>query len=191
MSKYDFSHGGKSAIERIMLVYGFRFKTELGKHFDLTNSTIATWIQRDYFPASLIIECALETGVNLEWLATGIGEMEKKSVIQELIIKRNKIDNGTITSLDSILFDPKLLPQINEPIALLKENTTYVIDQTINELNSGEWLIEMEGKTDIYYLERIPVNKLRITGGDLKAPVECHIEDIKVFGQVIMTCIIN
>lgn len=189
MRKYNFSTGGKAAVDRVMKVYGFRFKTELANHLGLTNSTIATWIQRDHFPAEVIIQCALETGVNLEWLATGNGEMGEKEIIQDLILERKIIEGGIANSIDKILFDSKLLPaNIKNPLAIKNENLTYIITPEISNIANGQYLIEIEGKLSINDIERIPVNKLRISEGELKMPIECGIDDIKILGRVVMVC---
>lgn len=75
MRNVNLKTGGKSVIDRLVQLYGFKSKTELCKHFDITNSTLSTWLSRDYFPATLVIQCALETGISLNWLVLGEGSI--------------------------------------------------------------------------------------------------------------------
>ncbi len=77
--------GGREAIERLLKAYGFTTKQALADHLKISKSTMANRNLRDSFPAEWVIQCALETGASLLWLATGQGEMfasqdrEKKS----------------------------------------------------------------------------------------------------------------
>lgn len=186
--KINLKTGGSTAVDRLMEAYKFKFKNDLCRHFGITSSTLATWLKRDHFPATLVIQCALETNINLQWLVTGVGNKIKDNCQNHYDIERKLIENGLLVDCDHITFDHKILPKVFKPIAITIGFSTYIIEQATNDLVSGEWLIEMEGKTNIYYLERIPVNRLRITDGDLKAPVECDIKDVKVLGRVIFIC---
>lgn len=188
LNKFDLKTGGSTAVDRLMEAYKFKFKNDLCRHFGITSSTLATWLKRDHFPATLVIQCALETNINLQWLVTGVGNKIKDNCQNHYEIERTLIENGLLVNCDYITFDKKILPKVIKPMAITKGFSTYIIELATKDLVSGEWLIEMEEKTEIYYLERIPVNKLRITGGDLKAPVECGIKDIKILGQIVMIC---
>ncbi|MEI9536266.1 helix-turn-helix transcriptional regulator [Enterobacter cancerogenus] len=71
--KINLSQGGKAAIERLIEVYGFTTRQTLAVHMDVSKRILANRYMRDTFPAEWIIQCALETGITLSWLASGIG----------------------------------------------------------------------------------------------------------------------
>lgn len=53
--------------------YWFSTQKELGDLLGISTATISTWIRRNFFPGDVVIACALDIGVSLEWLATGRG----------------------------------------------------------------------------------------------------------------------
>lgn len=68
-------NGGKTVLRRILDAYGFNMQKELGDLLGISSGTISTWVRRDFFPGDVVVTCALDTGVSLEWLATGKGQM--------------------------------------------------------------------------------------------------------------------
>jgi len=82
----DFKTGGQKVIERLVEVYGFTTRQVLCDHLGVSKSTLATRYMRDLFPAEWVVQCALETGVELKWLTTGHGNMfnDRKSDIVEI-----------------------------------------------------------------------------------------------------------
>lgn len=71
------------------MISAYKLKTmkALCEHFDVGISVLANRVVRNTIPAEYIIQCALETGANLQWLCTGEGEpnidgieIEKKSI---------------------------------------------------------------------------------------------------------------
>lgn len=68
----DFSQGGKKAIERMVEAYGFTTRQALCEQLGISKSSLATRYMRDSFPSDWVIQCALETGVNIKWLVTGL-----------------------------------------------------------------------------------------------------------------------
>ncbi|HHA1370455.1 MULTISPECIES: helix-turn-helix transcriptional regulator [Enterobacter] len=71
--KINPNQGGKAAIECLIEAYGFTTRQALADHLDVSKSTLAKRYMRDTFPADWIILYALETGISLSWLASGIG----------------------------------------------------------------------------------------------------------------------
>jgi hypothetical protein len=55
------------------------------------------------------------------------------------------------------------------------------------EVFDGEWLVDIEGKTSVRTLTRIPVKKVRVSGAG--AAFDCSIDDISVIGRVVLTII--
>jgi phage repressor protein C with HTH and peptisase S24 domain len=61
----------------------------------------------------------------------------------------------------------------------------YIVDQSFSEVYDDDWLVEVEGKTSIRTLTRIPVGKVRISGVGMA--FDCAIDDIKIIGRVVLT----
>lgn len=70
--------GGRDAINRLIKAYNFSSRQQLCDHLSVSKSTMANRYLRDSFPAKWVIQCALETGVSLFWLATGQGDKSNK-----------------------------------------------------------------------------------------------------------------
>lgn len=183
-----FETGGSEAIDRIMDAYGFRFKNDLCRHVEIASSTLATWLKRDYFPAHLVIRCALETGVSLQWLATGEGVKYEhtKSDIERL--ESYVLEGGELKQSGYMMFDKVFLPNnLSFPHIVRTESKTYVVDKKEGEFSDGEWLVNIEGKYSIRELAFIPVKKVRVQGGGV--PFDCNLDDIKIIAKVAGTFI--
>lgn len=83
------------------MLMGFYAK-ELGDLLGISSGTISTWVRRDFFPGDVVVTCALDTGVSLEWLATGKGQMRvaRESVISGLSIKNLALNLVSLKMLE-------------------------------------------------------------------------------------------
>lgn len=61
----------KEVLERIIVSYGVKSRTELADLLSIPLPTINNWVARGSVPGNYIIQCAIETQANLEWLVTG------------------------------------------------------------------------------------------------------------------------
>lgn len=61
----------KEVLERIIVSYGVKSRTELAELLSIPLPTINNWVARGSVPGNYIIQCAIETQANLEWLVTG------------------------------------------------------------------------------------------------------------------------
>ncbi|XEG79217.1 helix-turn-helix domain-containing protein [Edwardsiella tarda] len=190
----NFNRGGKAAIERMLQAYGFTTKQALSTQLGISNSTLANRYLRDTFPADFIIHCALETGVSLEWLALGIGDMYTASLSPAspnksdhvTIIPRKKMMDGVLADDGILILDKTLLPgTLHTPLALACDNALYLIEQQVNEIRDGTWLVVIEGKIAIRSLTRIPVGKVRINASNPLHSFECKLNDIEIIGKVV------
>lgn len=64
-------------LDRILSSYGFTMQKELAEHLDIAKSNVAGWLQRDQIPGNVIVQCALDTQSDVNWLVTG--ELAKAS----------------------------------------------------------------------------------------------------------------
>ncbi len=59
-----------------------------------------------------------------------------------------------------------------------------MLDKKFAEVFESEWLVNIEGKTSIKTLTRIPIKKVRVNGVGMA--FDCAIEDIQVIGRVVL-----
>ncbi|ELY3803195.1 phage repressor protein CI [Cronobacter sakazakii] len=175
-------------LDRVIEAYGFTQKLQLAEHLDMAASSLSSRYKRGVFPADIVVKCIAETGANLEWIATGHGRKFNDDDLDTLRIPRSKIVDGHlydagILMFDKVMFLPgKPIPQ--QPMCVLDGQVQYIVDQTYSEVYDDDWLVEVEGKTTIRTLTRIPVRKVRVSGVGMA--FDCGIDDIKVIGRVVL-----
>lgn len=186
--KIDLATDSAPILDRIIEAYGFTSKMMLAQHLDIAASSLSSRYKRGGFPADIAIRCMAETGVNLEWLATGVGRKFNDEELDILKIPRRKIVDGQLYDsgylmLDKAMFLPgKSLPQ--NPICVMDGNFQYIVDQHFTEVYDDSWLVDIEGKASIRTLTRIPVKKVRVSGVGMA--FDCGIDDIKIIGRVVL-----
>lgn len=176
-------------LDRVIQAYGFNTKLALAEHLDIASSSLANRYKRDFFPADIVVKCMAETGATLEWLATGQGKKFNDEDLDIMKLPRKKIVDGKLYEsgflmLDKVTFLPgKPLPQ--NPVCVIDNSLQYIIDQHFTEVYDDVWLVEVEGKTSVRTLTRIPVGKVRVSGVGMA--FDCGIDDIKIIGRVVLT----
>lgn len=193
MLSINFESGGGKVLDRIIDAYGFTSKIDYCKHLNISASSLSMRYKRDIFPADLAIRCIAETGANLEWLAVGQGKRFNDESLDILKFPRKKLIDGKLYDAGYLLFDKSMLlsgtPLLENPICVIHEKAQYIIEQRFSDVYDGEWLVEIEGKTSIRTLTRIPIQKVRISG--IGMAFDCSLEDIKILGRIVITCITN
>ncbi|ECN9521095.1 phage repressor protein [Salmonella enterica subsp. enterica serovar Rubislaw] len=185
----EFSQGGAEVLDRVIQAYGFNTKLALAEHLDIASSSLANRYKRDFFPADIVVRCMAETGATLEWLATGQGRKFNDDELDIMKLPRKKIVDGKLYEsgflmLDKVTFLPgKPLPQ--NPICVIDNTMQYIVDQHFTEVYDDVWLVEVEGKTSVRTLTRIPVGKVRVSGVGMA--FDCAIDDIVVIGRIVLT----
>ncbi len=185
----EFSRGGAEVLDRVIQAYGFNTKLALAEHLDIASSSLANRYKRDFFPADIVVRCMAETGATLEWLATGQGRKFNDDELDIMKLPRKKIVDGKLYEsgflmLDKVTFLPgKPLPQ--NPICVIDNTMQYIVDQHFTEVYDDVWLVEVEGKTSVRTLTRIPVGKVRVSGVGMA--FDCGIDDIKIIGRIVLT----
>jgi phage repressor protein C with HTH and peptisase S24 domain len=176
-------------LDRVIEAYGFTQKMQLAELLDIAASSLSSRYKRGGLPADIMIKCMAETGVNLEWLATGRGPKFDDEELDIIKAPRHKIVDGQlydsgILMLDKVTFLPGK-PQPQQPMCVIDGLTQYIVDQSFIEVYDDNWLVEVEGKTSIRTLTRIPVGKVRVSGVGMA--FDCAIDDIKIIGRVVLT----
>ena len=191
MSKFSYGQISHSSdvLDRVIDAYGFTSKLMLADHFDMASSSLAGRYKRGGFPADMVVRCVAETGASLECLATGQGRKFDDEELDILKMPRRKIVDGLVYEagmymLDKVSFLPGV-PLPSSPVCILEGNSQFIVDTSFTEIYDDQWLVEIEGKTSIRTLTRIPIRKVRVSGVGMA--FDCGIDDINVIGRVILT----
>ena len=71
-------------LERILSAYGFTMQKELSDKLGIAKSNVASWLQRGQVPGNVLVQCALDTGADVQWLVTGVFANANKRIPREL-----------------------------------------------------------------------------------------------------------
>ncbi|MDK8013921.1 helix-turn-helix domain-containing protein, partial [Escherichia coli] len=74
---------------------------------------------RNTFPADWIIQCALETGVPLDWLVSGIGESVHKSTNEVFKLQKFCLTQGNLKEDGECVWDKNYIS--------IKEDSLYIV----------------------------------------------------------------
>ncbi len=184
------SAGGKSVLKRILDAYGFTTQKELSEYLEISTGTISTWVRREYFPGDVVITCALDTGVSLEWLA--IGEMDTESqeesattgipTVSKKILVAGKLDDDGFCYIDeSFVPEGVNFKSLNY---VRSGKSAWLIEMGVNEISNGSWLLDIDGTLDVYAISKRPGNKLRVVGQD--GEFECSKNEVIAKGLVVV-----
>lgn len=72
-------------LERILSAYGFTMQKELSDKLGIAKSNVASWLQRGQVPGNVLVQCALDTGADVQWLVTGKFANANITVTQESV----------------------------------------------------------------------------------------------------------
>ncbi len=196
MLSIDFKDGGGEVLDRIIQAYGFESKIEYCKHLDITASNLSMRYKRNLFPSDLVVRCLADTNVRLAWLVTGAGDMfdgdnaRNQTQQQTLVMPVKKLIDGELYESDSIFLDKGFFlpdrPLPEKPGIILDGHQRYIVDHHFKEIKDSRWLVKIEGTILVRDLIRIPVNRVKVKGGEL--PFDCDLSDIEVLALVVMTC---
>lgn len=188
MFKIDFEGDSAPVLDRIIEAYGFTSKLMLAQHFDMAASSLSGRYRRGGFPSDMVVRCMAETGISLEWLATGQGKKLQDDQLDIMKFPSKKLVDGQLYDSGFVMFDKVFfragMPLPSKPVCVMDEKGQYILDQDFAEVFDGKWLVNIEGKTSIRTLTRIPIKKVRVSGVGMA--FDCAIEDIEVIGRVVL-----
>ncbi|BFU35714.1 phage repressor protein CI [Enterobacter asburiae] len=176
-------------LDRVLEAYGFTQKLQLAEHLGIASSSMSARYKRGGLPADIMLKCMAETGVTLEWLATGQGRKFEDEEVDILKLPRRKIVDGLMYDagmymLDKVSFLPGV-PLPTSPVCVVEGNNQFIVDTSFTEVYDDQWLVEIEGKMSIRTLTRIPIKKVRVSGVGMA--FDCALDDITVIGRVVLT----
>lgn len=186
------ANGGKPVLRRILDAYGFTLQKQLCELFGISSGTVSTWVRRNYFPGDVVVSCALDTGVSLEWLATGKGSQRNKSTHDGINNKITKkvLNDGVLEVSGEWISDLSFLPkQPVLPVLVASSFSAWVIDESISSVSNGRWVLGVDGKYDVYDVSLLPGKKIIVSNSN--ANFNCLISDVEVIGKVLATMNFN
>lgn len=179
----DFNTGGQKVVQRLLEAYGFKTRQALCDKLGVAKSTMASRYMRDIFPADWVIQASIETGINVEWLAFGIGEKYANENHLTLKVPSAVLENGELTSGESLFYDKQLYPEdLSSPCVLFVGKGRYLMDQGAKDVCDGLWLMDIDGKKSIREVMRLPQQKVRISNES--GSFDCPMSDVKFVGFV-------
>lgn len=184
--------GGKAVLRRILDAYSFSTQKELADLLGIPTGTISTWIRRDFFPGDVVVTCALDTGVSLEWLATGkcVTALVENGVAVNndfvTILPKQKLKAGILEPSGEWHIDTKFLPvDLIEPVFIESNSTSWLVDVGITSISNGRWLLDIDGKHDVYDITLIPGKRISVTNNS--SHFQCGVDEVNAVGRVSLT----
>ncbi|KAA5924007.1 MULTISPECIES: phage repressor protein CI [unclassified Pantoea] len=182
------SNGGKPVLRRIMDAYGFTFQKQLCELLGISSATVSTWVRRNYFPGDIVVTCAIDTGVSLEWLATGRNE-NKKNLGHEreaYALPRKDLVAGILKDTGTWSIDLSFISQkINSPTMVVSNSSSWIVDVGVVSISNGRWLLGIDNKFDIYDVTVMPGKKINVINNG--NGFICDIDEVQVTAKVILT----
>ncbi|QGG11575.1 phage repressor protein CI [Enterobacter cancerogenus] len=174
----------EEVLDRICQVYGFTQKIQLANHFNIAASTLQNRYTRGNVSYDFAAFCALETGVNIQWILTGKGPQKSdESSKSSFELKSFTLSEGRLTETGVLNIDPELFEKrLKSAICVRSESKSYIAEKDA-PLADGLWIVDVEGAISLRELTVLPGKRLHVAGG--KVPFECGIDEIKTIGRVV------
>jgi len=182
------ANGGKSVLRRILDAYGFTQQKQLCELLDISSGTVSTWVRRNYFPGDVVVACALDTGVDLHWLATGKDKQQKQisKEIRSGSIPHKNLATGTLHDTGVWEVNLGFIPHdVAEPMFISSNNAAWVVDMNVGEISNGRWLLGIDDKYDVYDITLLPGRKISVTNKGTN--FTCGADEVKIAGKVVLT----
>ncbi|MDC5720584.1 phage repressor protein CI [Vibrio europaeus] len=179
---------GRLFTDRLKEVTGCTSYDLLADYYGVPKSTIFTWHHHDRIAHELIVREHLASGASVKYLALGEGEPFSGSQSPNENLATYKLEGGSLTKSGSMSLDLATLdrfglkPSITQVIE--SDSGVYYINKESIDPISGDYLIDVDGRLSINYLQRLPGKKLAIAFDT--STIEVSEEDIKVLGRVAM-----
>ncbi|MGK3135026.1 phage repressor protein CI [Pantoea trifolii] len=182
------ANGGKPVLRRILDAYGFSLQKQLCELLNISSGTVSTWVRRNYFPGDVVVACALDTGVNLHWLATGKGNQYKDIVIESSInsVPCKNLAAGVLN--DAGVWEANLSfisCEVIEPAFITSNNCAWIVEMSVHEISNGRWLLGIDGKYDVYDITLLPGRKISVTNKGTN--FICGADEVKTAGKIVLT----
>lgn len=182
------ANGGKAVLMRVLSAYNFTLQKQLCELLGISSGTVSTWIRRNYFPGDVVVTCALDTGVSLEWLALGHGGNGHVDGTKKLTsnVDCMNLTDGTLNAAGQTFIDFSLYKiSPSEPIMVIGNFGAWIVDENIRVISNGKWLISINGMYDIYEVALLPKRKIKVINS--ASDFTCDIDEVEIKGKVVLT----
>lgn len=179
---------GREFTDRLKEVTGCNSYNLLADYYGIPKSTILTWHHHDRIAHELIVREHLTSGASVKYLALGEGEpfSGNQSPNENLAIYR--LESGSLEKCGNMSLDLSTLDRFGlkpSKTQVIEDNSgIYYIDKESVDPIAGDYLIDVDGRLSINYLQRLPGRRLAIAFGT--STIEVAEDDIKVLGRVAM-----
>lgn len=187
MKPFDYL-SGKDFTEKLKVVTNCDTFLKLADVYGVPRTTITTWHSHNRTAFELIVRTHLATGASVKYMALGEGEPFDSKIEPVEGLQTHRLIDGALVDSGKVSIDLSTLDRFG-----LKPSITKVIedDAGIFYLNTesvdpvaGDYLLDVDGRLSINYLQRLPGKKLAIAFG--ASTIEVSEDDIKVLGRVAM-----
>ncbi|AUY25585.1 phage repressor protein CI [Mixta calida] len=182
------SNGGKPVLRRIMDAYGFTLQKQLCELLGISSGTVSTWVRRNYFPGDIVVTCALDTGVSLQWLATGKGNQRdgRAEINTDTMIPRKNLAAGILQDAGYLIIDLNFMPQkIVQPLFIYGNTKSWFVDMNLSDISNGRWLLGIDEKYDVYDIALSPGRIINVSNE--MTSFTCKIDEVECLAKVILT----
>ncbi|RRZ95801.1 phage repressor protein CI [Erwinia sp. 198] len=181
------SNGGKPVLRRILDAYGFSMQKQLCELLGLSSGTVSTWVRRDYFPGDVVVTCALDTGVSLQWLATGKGaQISERVMHSQNGIPKKHLKSGVLEEAGEWHADISFIPNnLAQPTFVNSNAGSWLVDLGVKEISNGRWLLGIDDKYDIYDIALLPGKKISVSSKG--SNFTCGADEVTTAGKVVLT----
>ncbi|MDO6408692.1 phage repressor protein CI [Pantoea phytobeneficialis] len=185
--KQIISNGGKPVLRRIMDAYGFTMQKQLCELLGISSGTVSTWVRRNHFPGEVVVTCALDTGVSLQWLATGKGLQQKENAQLSVSssIPRKNLVAGILQDAGYWEINLSFIAHtISEPIFISSNTGAWIVDMSVAGISNGRWLLGVDDKYDIYNITLLPGRRISVTNKG--NTFSCGVDEVTAVGKVVI-----
>ncbi|KFI13294.1 transcriptional regulator [Vibrio sp. B183] len=182
---------GREFTEKLKDVTECKTYELLADYYGIPKSTFSTWHTHNRTGWELIVRTHLATGASIRYMALGegkpFGEDSSSALTSEEMQTFHLVDGALVeagkTALDLVTLDKfGLKPSFTHVIE--DDSGIYYINKESTDPVAGDYLIDVDGRLSLNYLQRLPGKKLAIAFG--ASTIEVSEEDIKVLGRVAM-----
>lgn len=155
---------------------------QLADNFGIPRSTIQTWHSHNRTAFELIVRTHLATGASVKYMALGEGEPFDKGLQTHRLVDGALIEAGKVTLDLSTIVRFGLKPSFT--MVIEDDAGIYYLNTDSTDPVTGDYLIDIDGRLSINYMQRLPGKKLAISFGE--STIDVSEDDIKVIGRVAM-----
>ncbi len=101
-------------------------------------------------------------------------------------LPKQQLKAGILEPSGEWRIDTKFLPvDLIDPIFIESKSTSWLVDVGITSISNGRWLLDIDGKHDVYDITLIPGKKISVTNNF--SNFQCGVDEVNTVGRVSLT----